>query len=151
MTRLDDLAEPSRGRGRQRCTEQPAGWNQLVVALVGGALLEQFDDLLRHIHRATLPRAPRVITSAAQRFMAGRMGAHTCEVAASRLVGVAARDGCRSSWLQPRQQRRAVDDQIETLDLGEQPGRVVGQVVAVVTLVQGACSSMVSATACVLL
>jgi hypothetical protein len=27
--------------------------------------------------------------------MAGRMGAHTCEVAASRLVGVAARDDCR--------------------------------------------------------
>src|SRR6185295_13431892 len=91
MARLDDLAEPSRGRGRERCTEQPAGWNQLVVALVGGALLEQFDDLLSHIHRATLPRAPRVITSAAQRFMAGRMGAYTCEVAASRLVGVAAR------------------------------------------------------------
>ena len=84
MARLDDLGEPSRGRGRERCTEQPAGWNQLVVALVGGALLEQFDDLLRHIHRATLPRVPRVITSAAQRFMAGRMGAHTCEVAALR-------------------------------------------------------------------
>ena len=58
MAHLDDLGEPSRGRGRERCTEQPAGWNQLVVALVGGALLEQFGDLLRHIHRATLPRGP---------------------------------------------------------------------------------------------
>jgi hypothetical protein len=29
-----------------------------------------------------------VISSAAQRFMAGRMGAHPCEVAAYRLVGV---------------------------------------------------------------
>jgi hypothetical protein len=95
MARLDDLGEPSRGRGRERCTEQLAGWNQLVVALVGGALLEQFDDLLSHIHRATLPRAPLVITSAAQRVMAGRMGAYTCEVAASRLAGVAARDDCR--------------------------------------------------------
>ena len=40
MARLDDLGEPSRERGRERCTEQPAAWNQLVVALVGGALLD---------------------------------------------------------------------------------------------------------------
>src|SRR6478752_3747306 len=92
MARLDDLGEPSRVRGRERCTEQPAGWNQLVVALVGGALLEQFDDLLRHIHRATLPRAPRVITSAAQRFMAGRLAAMLDYARASDTVVVTAID-----------------------------------------------------------
>ena len=90
MARLDDLGEPSRVRGRERCTEQPAGWNQLVVAFVGGALLEQFDDLLRHIHRATLPRAPRVITSAAQRFMAGRLAAMLDYARASDTVVVTA-------------------------------------------------------------
>src|SRR6185437_4497105 len=40
-----------------------------------------------HPQGNTATRA-RVISSAAQRFMAGRMGAHPCEVAAYRLVGV---------------------------------------------------------------